>query len=244
MTLRQTTARRAAMVCHRGANRIAPENTLAAACAAFDLGAEYVEIDVRTSADGGLFVLHDPTVDRTTDGRGPIVEKSSDDIVGLDAGFWFNRRFRGEPVPELRQMLRLALGRGGLYIEIQAADPAGVVAMARTYGDLANCLFWSRDPDMRDALGAIPGLARVIRFKDYSDAEAAIASHQPAIMEFEVSEIEANTLALCARHHVQAMAYYPGSDPDVFLRLIARGVQLINLDEPEAYLAALRATGA
>ena len=132
-----------AMVCHRGANRIAPENTLAAARAAFDLGAAFVEIDVRTTADGDLVVIHDPAVDRTTNGTGWVAHKTMAQLAALDAGSWFDPAFAGERVPRLDAMLSLVRGRGGLYVEIKAADAAAVVDMTEGAGILADCFFWS-----------------------------------------------------------------------------------------------------
>ncbi|NCF44910.1 MAG: glycerophosphodiester phosphodiesterase, partial [Proteobacteria bacterium] len=76
------------LVCHRGASLIAPENTFAAADVALDRGAHLIELDVRESADGVLYVMHDKTLDRTTDGTGPIQHRTAAEIDALDAGRW------------------------------------------------------------------------------------------------------------------------------------------------------------
>ena len=77
------------IVVHRGANHLAPENTAASARKAVELGCQYVEVDVRTSADGVMYVIHDPNVARTTDGEGFIRKMTSEQIDMLDAGSWF-----------------------------------------------------------------------------------------------------------------------------------------------------------
>src|SRR5437762_13585732 len=73
-------------IAHRGANRVAPENTLPAFEAAIALGCDYVEIDVRATRDGQLVLLHDSTVDRTTDGSGRVAEMNFAAVRALDAG--------------------------------------------------------------------------------------------------------------------------------------------------------------
>jgi len=74
------------IVVHRGANDVAPENTMASAQACIDLGADYVEIDVWRSLDGVHYIMHDPKLDRTTNGRGLIALRTSRYIDRLDAG--------------------------------------------------------------------------------------------------------------------------------------------------------------
>ncbi len=89
------------IVVHRGANKVAPENTKAAAEACLALVADFVEIDVRLSKDGIPFTLHDSSVDRTTNGSGEINDFTSDQIEILDAGSWFDAQFAGEKIPRL-----------------------------------------------------------------------------------------------------------------------------------------------
>ncbi len=82
-------------VAHRGYSSVAPENTLAAVAAGMRTGAEYVEVDVHTTADGVPVVLHDQTVDRTTDGTGDVAVLAGEQVTALDAGSWFSPRSPG-----------------------------------------------------------------------------------------------------------------------------------------------------
>ncbi|HNQ72266.1 MAG TPA: glycerophosphodiester phosphodiesterase family protein [Verrucomicrobiota bacterium] len=91
-------------IAHRGNSRFAPENTVAAFMAA-EGKADLVETDVYVSADGYLVIMHDSTVDRTTDGTGPITGKTLAQIKQLDAGSWFGPQFVGERVPTLEEMI-------------------------------------------------------------------------------------------------------------------------------------------
>jgi len=119
---------------HRGASSTAPENTLAAFRAAEAAGAAGLELDVHLSADGVPVVIHDETVDRTTDGHGPVAALTLGQLRQLDAGSWFAPEFAGETLPTLEEVLAWAEGRLRLNVEIKA-EPAGlaVLALLRRY---------------------------------------------------------------------------------------------------------------
>ncbi len=90
---------------HRGASESHPENTLAAIRAAVAAGAQQIEIDVRSTADGELVLMHDIRVDRSTDGHGEVAQLALEQIRKLDAGRWHDARFAGERVPTLAEAL-------------------------------------------------------------------------------------------------------------------------------------------
>ena len=102
---------------HRGAAGHAPENTLAAIQKGIALGVDFVELDVRRTADGVLVVLHDATVNRTTNGKGRIDRLCLQDIETLNAG-------DGEHIPTLEEVLKLASGRAGLMLELKIRGAA------------------------------------------------------------------------------------------------------------------------
>jgi glycerophosphoryl diester phosphodiesterase len=112
---------------HRGASGLAPENTLAAFSLAEQLGADGIELDVHLSRDGVPVVMHDETVDRTTDYRGAIADFSLSTLQTLDAGRWFDRKFAGEPVPTLAEVLSWADNRLRLNIEIKSPQAGRAV---------------------------------------------------------------------------------------------------------------------
>ena len=109
--------------CHRGANRYAPENTLAAFEKAITLGVDYVEFDVRTTKDGQFLILHDDGLDRTTNGKGLIAEQEAAAIGSLDAGAWFGRPYRGEKIPSFNDTLRVLGGKANLYVDAKDIAP-------------------------------------------------------------------------------------------------------------------------
>jgi glycerophosphoryl diester phosphodiesterase len=116
---------------HRGASGYAPENTLAAFGLAAELGAQAVELDVRRTLDGALVVLHDATLERTTDAAARFPDRAPwavgsftlAEVRTLDAGSWFDARFAGERVPTLAEAMDVLADRGlGLLLEAKAPD--------------------------------------------------------------------------------------------------------------------------
>jgi len=104
---------------HRGASATAPENTLAAFREALAAGADGIELDVHLSADGVPVVIHDDTLERTTDGAGPVSAQSAALLQSLDAGSWFSPEFSGEPLPTLAETLQLLAGHLRVNLEVK-----------------------------------------------------------------------------------------------------------------------------
>ncbi len=94
---------------HRGAAAHAPENTLAGIALAADLGVAMVEVDVKLSRDNVPLLMHDDTLERTTDGKGAVATTDYADLARLDAGSWFGSGFAGERMPTLAQALALMI---------------------------------------------------------------------------------------------------------------------------------------
>ena len=108
------------ILAHRGASAYAPENTLAAFNLAFEMGAAGIELDARLTKDGVPVVIHDGSLERTTDGHGAIHALTLEEVKRLDAGIWFDSRFRGEKVLTLVQALTAIAGRGLVNVELKS----------------------------------------------------------------------------------------------------------------------------
>lgn len=108
---------------HRGASGQYPENTYAAFDAAVSQAADYIELDITLSADGHWLVLHDDTLDRTTNGTGVAGFTNASQIAQLDAGSWKGRRYAGLSVPMIEDVLTRYRGKIGLNIEIKPFFP-------------------------------------------------------------------------------------------------------------------------
>lgn len=109
------------IVGHRGASGHAPENTLAAIQKALEIGADRVEFDVHCSREGEPVVIHDATLDRTTNGKGKVSEATVEELKKLDAGSWFSKAFAGEPLPLLSELFERFKGKISFNIEVKAS---------------------------------------------------------------------------------------------------------------------------
>jgi len=109
---------------HRGALEAAPENTLSSFRTAVEIGASGVELDVMLSADGELVVIHDYSLDRTTDGTGPVKDYPLAELKELDAGHWFSGDFSGERIPTLQEVIEALDPSVFLNIEIKSESMA------------------------------------------------------------------------------------------------------------------------
>jgi glycerophosphoryl diester phosphodiesterase len=142
------------VIAHRGASADFPENTMAAFRGALEARADWIELDVMGSADGQAVVFHDETLDRTTDGEGPLAERTWAELAELDAGAWKAPDFVGERIPSLDELLEWSVGRIPLNVELKVeggGEPALVltrttVDLVRDHGALETTIFSSFDP--------------------------------------------------------------------------------------------------
>ncbi|MBA4312881.1 MAG: hypothetical protein C0417_09650 [Chlorobiaceae bacterium] len=108
------------IIAHRGSSASAPENTIASFLKAVEDQSDAIELDIRISLDHHLIVIHDKSINRTTNGRGYISKLNLDDIKRYDAGSWFDPQYAGEKIPTLSEVLNICKGKVGINIEIKA----------------------------------------------------------------------------------------------------------------------------
>ena len=143
-------------IAHRGASEYAPENTFAAFDKALDMDVNHVELDVHFSRDGHIVVIHDDSLDRTTDGSGPVADLTLAELRELDAGSWFGAEYAGERIRSLAELFERYKGRLHFHIEIKARPvldtgaraeglASRVADLVRAYGltdDVTITSFW------------------------------------------------------------------------------------------------------
>lgn len=138
------------IIAHRGASTERPECTQAAIERAIQTGATAVEVDIRSAKNGTLVIMHDSTVDRTTNGNGKISEMTLAEIRELDAGSWFHRRYRFQKVPTLREVLERCKGRIDVVLDLKEDSDAyrqQVVLEVKKYGDSSQMIIGVRSMD-------------------------------------------------------------------------------------------------
>lgn len=229
------------IVCHRGANHFAPENTLACAQLALEQGCHYLELDVRESADGELVVIHDPTLERTTNGTGAVADWTLAQLRQLDAGAWFSPVHKGQRIPTLAEMIALCQRFGAqMYLENKSADPAKIIALVEAMNFAGHCFHWSGNPQLHARMRQVSPRARIKSSLVHYPDMASLRDHlAPEIVElqFETWEVEAPE-ALAAG--LVPMLHYFGDDPAIFEKIVALRPPMVNLNRADLLLAALR----
>ena len=222
---------RCLVIAHRGASAAAPENTLAAFRLAADLGADGIELDVRGTADGQLVVLHDASVNRTTDGTGRVAALTLDQLRRVDAGKKFGPSFRGERIPLLSQVFEVVAGRLLVDVEIKAAGvEAALLDLIRRMSMADSVLISSFDSKvvgrMRDMAPEIP----VGLLHSAADPNAAVALRAAAYLP-EVVTLTADVVAVCRRHGMRVITWTVGTEREA-RDAIQLGVDGIIADDP------------
>ncbi|MCD4745808.1 MAG: T9SS type A sorting domain-containing protein [Bacteroidales bacterium] len=140
---------RTKIIAHRGASSIAPENTISAFSAAIDIGADFIELDIQTSKDDSLIVMHDEFIDRTTSGTGKIADLSYNELIQISAGYSkkFGNDFRNEPIPTLFEVLYLAKDKIKVCIDLKSASEISVIKLIEKIDMLSQVVLLSFNLD-------------------------------------------------------------------------------------------------
>lgn len=226
---------------HRGASAYAPMNTVLAFQLAADLRADGVELDVQRTRDGELVVIHDFTVDATTDGSGSVAEMTLDQIKALDAGRWFGPGYAGLRVPTLDEVFEAIGGRLLVNVEIKslALEPDGLEDA------IAACIDRHR-MSSRVVVSSFNPLA-LIRFRQvmpqvplgylYAEGMPPIPDDVRARLTHEAShphhEMIDAASAKALREAGQRIHTWTVNDPERALALRDLGVDLIISDQPD-----------
>ena len=181
------------IIAHRGAMMLAPENTLASQRLAYELGADVVECDIRLSADNVPIIMHDHSLDRTTNTTGPVAARTLQELKQLDAGSWFGPQFAGERMPTLAEMLEVAKTYNRqLLLDIKGQYMAPqVVAVIKASGiplkQIAFLTWWTEMT--ADYVRLLPG-ARIMRGATLRPSGTTIAAERISDTDLEALRVE------------------------------------------------------
>lgn len=228
---------------HRGASAHAPENTLAAFRLALEHGADAIELDAKLSADGFVVVIHDQTVDRTTNGHGKVNELTLNELKKLDAGSYFDVAFRGEPLPTLEDVLT-AVGRH-TYINVELTNyaspldslPEKVAELVRRHELVSRVMFSSFNPvALRRVHKALPETPiGLLAFPRRAGALARSWAGRMLVpqqaLHPELGDVTERLVAY-AHNTRRRIHVYTVNDPADIRRLFAMGVDGVFTDDP------------
>lgn len=248
-------------VAHRGGAGLAPENTLASFSNGLSLEPDAIELDIHLSRDGELVVIHDPTLDRTTDGRGAVADHTAAELAQLDAAAKYRGKAPAErqPVPTLDQVLQLAKGRAGVQIEVKLAVDgsrypgieAKLVETLRNHDMLGDVVVLSFDfPTLQEIKRIEPAVqacalisTAYLRLPGRSDPEAVaeeLASLGVEYVGVKASLLSDRLLAALAGRGLQ-VGVWTVNDVRDMREFAARGVAFITSDRPDLLNEALGA---
>jgi glycerophosphoryl diester phosphodiesterase len=238
------------VVAHRGASGHAPENTMAAFRRAAEMGARFIETDLRLTRDARVVAIHDATLDRTTTGHGPVYLCSLEEMRALDAGAWFDSHgggsFAGERVPTLEEILRFAKERDVLlYLEIKPDETWGIehaiVGALRDSGESARVVLLCFDTRLLESVRRLDGNFMTGYLCDHPSPDLVDRAIDLGARQL-VPRGDLATPSLVRKAHeagLQVVAWTI-NEPDQMRRLIAAGADGIMTDYPERLVGVLQ----
>jgi glycerophosphoryl diester phosphodiesterase len=224
------------IVCHRGANQYAPENTYASAQLCLDWAMDYLEIDVSTSKDGVLYVFHGPELEKTTNGTGLIFEYPATELDHLDAGSWFDPQFSGERIPRLEPFLQWLKGRIKVFFDVKRADLLQLIKLIHTVRLDKDCFFWfGHDAVAHEFRRLAPDLALKINAATIQRAIEAHETFQASIIEIDLENLSHDLIAACRQRGMKVMVNYGGSEPHIFQQILHWQPDMINTNHGDLF---------
>ncbi|MBD3267768.1 hypothetical protein GF373_13950 [bacterium] len=231
------------VVAHRGGADLGPpENTLPAFEKAIEIGAHLIEIDIRQTKDGHLVILHDSTVNRTTDGQGRVRDLTLKEIQQLDAGSWKGEQYKGTKVPTLQEALLFMKGRIRPDLDFKQGDVQKLVNKVEGLGMAGQCTYCSSWDSCRQMVELLPQIS-IRPTISYTEqiGELMHDLHPPLINMDWHAVTETNirrTHLLGGRAFVNCLA---SADQLAYIELSAEsGADYIQTDQPDRAIALLK----
>jgi len=244
---------RTLVVAHRGASAAAPQNTVAAFTKAMELGADAIEFDVQLSADGVPVVIHDDTVDATTDGSGRVDAMTVDELKQLDAGSSFDPAFAGEPIPTLDEVFDAVDESLLMNVELKTAAlfdnglERAVATRIERYGLSDRVLFSSFNPfSLRRIKKVAPHIPAALLYADDQPIHlrnawlAPIVAHEARHPKYTMVDADYMDWARRKGYRVNVWTV---DEPEEMERLIDLGVDGIVTNVPDRLLKVLEQRG-
>jgi glycerophosphoryl diester phosphodiesterase len=225
------------VISHRGEHLSHVENTLPAFQAAIVAGADYFELDVRTTSDGHLVLMHDNTVDRTTNGKGKVRDMTFDQIRALDA--------RGNKVPTFEEALTLAHGKIGVYVDCKDIAPAALV-VALDKADMSDkVVIYGGRGFLKHVQDLSPSLKVMPEADNAATLEKITADLHPKVLAFDAGDFKDDVIAIAKQANINIYVdrLWAADNPASWQDAIDRGAAGIQTDHPAELVQYLRSHG-
>lgn len=226
--------------CHRGANRYAPENTLPAFKEAMRLGIDYLEMDIRTTKDDQLFIMHDSTINRTTNGKGKVRELTANQLRELDAGSWLGQRWAKTPIPSFDEVLAAFDDKASAYLDSKDISPEALAVMIRKYNLFDRHVVY-QSPQFLEKLKQIEPRARAMPpLRQYADLPK-VAAIKPYAVDVNWNILSKQLIDDCHQRGILVFSDALGLHETLqhYLQAMEWGIDLIQTDHPLRVLRAI-----
>lgn len=235
------------IIAHRGSSADRPENTLASYRRAIEAGATIMEMDVRTTRDGVLISLHDADVKRTTDGKGLARDLTLAELRKLDAGSWFDPKYKGERIPTMREILELGKGKIDVLLDLQEKGDdyaERIAAEVRKHGEPKRIWVGVRSVESAKLFRKLLPEAKQIGLIPTADSIDAFAEAKVDMIRLWPKWLGDKTLVPRIRKH-QLLLHLNGTlgAEDETRELLMHGPDSLASDDPARLIATLKKLG-
>ncbi len=237
--------RKVQIAAHRGALRYAPENTPASLDKAVRMHNDFVEIDVQTTSDGQFFLLHDATLDRTTDGHGRVRQNAADTLRGLDAGRWFGLPFASMRVPELNEYLSQYPPQLGLYFDAKDITPEALAEAVARHGLVERTVVYQGPVYLEKLKQINPRIRLLSPIASASHVDTLAKRFAPYAVDTPWKLLSAEYIAHCHELGIKVFSDAKGdATVEDYRRVIDWGIDLVQTDHPLRFWRALELSAA
>ncbi|HOQ89518.1 MAG TPA: glycerophosphodiester phosphodiesterase family protein [Candidatus Hydrogenedentes bacterium] len=227
------------VIAHRGAHLDRPENTLAAYRHAIELGCDFVEVDLRETADGHIVSVHNATLDDyTRDATGPVKQFTLEQIKQLDIGSRVGPQWKDERIPELEEILALCSGKIGLYIDLKAADPCKVAEALRRYGMEKQAVWYAGPGSLKSLKECCPECHPMPDPLSPRGLERLLGGDPPPVIATDFQTVTPEMIRQC--HTADVMVFVDDGGPGSWPALLEMGADGIQTDDPAGLIELLR----
>ncbi len=225
------------VIAHRGEHLSHVENTLSAFQGAIDVGADFFELDVRTTSDGRLVLMHDNTVNRTTNGKGKVREMTFDQIRALDAG--------GNQVPTFEEALSLAHRRIGVYVDCKDISPSDLVNALEKADMNDKVVIYGGAGFLKHVLDLRPTLKVMPEADNAANLSKLESEMSLKVVAFDAGDFKDEVIQVAKQSHSDIFVDRLGAadNPDAWQDALNRGATGIQTNRPAELIKFLRAQG-
>jgi glycerophosphoryl diester phosphodiesterase len=231
------------VVAHRGGADLGPpENTLPAFEKAIEIGAHLIEIDIRQTLDGHLIIMHDSTVNRTTNGQGNVRELTLEEIEKLDAGSWKGPQYRGTKVPTLKQALTLMKGRIRPDLDFKQGDVQKLADLVKELDMADQCSYCSSWDSCRQMVELLPQIKIRPTINSTEQIAELMYRLRPPLINMDWHAVTENNIRRIHLLGGKAFVNCLGAADQIpYIKLSAQaGADFIQTDRPDQTIALLK----